>query len=85
MAVFENYSVCVVKCATMPNPDEATIRQLVERLGLHRTLHALIEVCYAKAAAAEQADVRSTDVTCWRLIANRLTAIEAEADHYNLR
>lgn len=67
--------------ADMLNARERTLRAAVEVHTLHGTLHALVEVCYRKAERleAEPGSEPSRKAENWKRIAQRLTAVEAEA------
>lgn len=63
----------------MPHPREQAMRAVIERYGLHGALHALVEVCYRNAADLDRSDPNGQVSQNWKLIAQRLTAVEAEA------
>jgi hypothetical protein len=62
----------------MPKPREQALRAFVDEHSIHGTLHALIEVCYRKAAENESSRRLSDS---WRRVARELTSIEAMAAH----
>lgn len=68
----------------MPNPREYAMGALVERYGLHGALHALVEICYGKAADLDRTDPNGRKAEQWKLLAQRLTAVEAEAAPFEI-